>query len=128
MTSTRSLTPAAVANAMFLFAAAAGLIIQIFTGVPGFPDIPPGPIILGAAGLLVLTMTARYRWVLILGVIAPVFIIVGALIEGSFWGRLGDPADFGPFLGTALQMLGVVVATIAGAVAVAEAYRKTAVR
>ncbi len=126
MTTTRSLTPPAVANALFLFLSAAGLVVQIVTGVPGFPDIPPGPIILGGTGILVLALAAKYRWILFAGIVAPVFILVGAVIEGSFWGRLGDPSAFGPFLGTALQVIGAVAATICGVVAVSRAYRRTA--
>ncbi|WP_340687123.1 hypothetical protein LCL61_13335 [Amycolatopsis coloradensis] len=119
---------AAVANAFFLFVGVAGLIIQIASGVPGFPDIPPGPFILGVTGILVLTLAAQYRWILFLGVAAPVFILVGALLEGSFWGRLADIGDFEPFLGTVLLIGGVLAAAITGAVAVSHAYRRVAVQ
>ncbi|EMD26646.1 hypothetical protein [Amycolatopsis azurea] len=119
---------AAVANAFFLFAGVAGLIIQIASGVPGFPDIPPGPFILGITGILVLTLSARFRWILFLGIVAPVFILVGALLEGSFWGRLADVGDFGPFVGTVLLIGGVIAAAISGVVAVSQAYHRVAVR
>ncbi|MEV7550185.1 hypothetical protein AB0N89_11220 [Amycolatopsis sp. NPDC089917] len=119
---------AAVANAFFLFVGVAGLIIQIASGVPGFPDIPPGPFILGITGILVLTLAARFRWILFLGIAAPVFILVGALLEGSFWGRLADVGDFGPFVGTALLIGGVIAAAACGVVAVSQAYHRAAVR
>ncbi|MFJ8916022.1 hypothetical protein [Amycolatopsis sp. NPDC102389] len=119
---------AAVANAFFLFAGVAGLIIQIVSGVPGFPDIPPGPFILGVTGILVLTLAAKYRWILFLGVAAPTFILVGALLEGSFWGRLADVGDFGPFAGTVLLIGGVIGAAVSGVVAVSRAYRRVSVR
>ncbi|RSN48037.1 hypothetical protein DMC64_12560 [Amycolatopsis sp. WAC 04197] len=119
---------AAVANAFFLFVGVAGLIIQIVSGVPGFPDIPPGPFILGVTGILVLTLAARYRWILFLGVAAPTFILVGALLEGSFWGRLANVGDFGPFVGTVLLIGGVIAAAVSGVVAVSAAYRRAAVR
>ncbi|MFK0245128.1 hypothetical protein ACIQUM_10540 [Amycolatopsis azurea] len=119
---------AAVANAFFLFAGVAGLIIQIASGVPGFPEVPPGPFILGITGILVLTLAHKYRWVLFLGIVAPVFILVGALLEGSFWGRLADVGDFGPFVGTTLLIGGVIAAAISGVVAVSQAYRRVAVR
>jgi hypothetical protein len=115
----RSLSPAATLNAIFLFIATAGIILQIIVGVPGYPVVPPGPIILAAAGIVVLTLAAKYRWVLYIGIVAPAFILVGGLIEGSIWDRLATPADFGPFLGTALQMLGVVAALMCGIAAVA---------
>ncbi|MFC9254289.1 hypothetical protein [Amycolatopsis thailandensis] len=119
---------AAVANAFFLFVGVAGLIIQTASGVPGFPDIPLGPFILGITGILVLTLSARFRWVLFLGIVAPVFILVGALLEGSFRARLADVGDFGPFVGTALLIGGVIAAAVSGVVAVSRAYRRVAAR
>ncbi|MFC3451064.1 hypothetical protein [Amycolatopsis speibonae] len=118
---------AAVANAFFLFVGVAGLIIQIVSGVPGFPDIPPGPFILGITGILVLTLAARFRPILFLGIVAPAFILVGALLEGSFWGRLADVGDFGPFTGTVLLIGGLIGAIACGGVAVSRAYRRTTV-
>ncbi|WP_410600569.1 hypothetical protein [Amycolatopsis sp. lyj-90] len=118
---------AAVANAFFLFVGVAGLIIQIVSGVPGFPDVPPGPFILGVTGILVLTLAAKYRWILFLGVAAPLFILVGALLEGSFWGRLADVGDFGPFVGTVLLIGGLIGAIACGGVALSQAYRRTTV-
>jgi hypothetical protein len=104
-------------NATALIVAAAGILIQYLVGVPGYPAVPPGPIILGVAGIAVFAFAARWRWVLILGVVAPLVITVGGLIEGSSWGRLGDPGAFGPFIGTALQWAGMLVALAAGALA-----------
>ncbi|GLY70581.1 hypothetical protein [Amycolatopsis taiwanensis] len=124
MTSSRPPSSAATLNAIFLFVAAAGIVLQVIVGVPGYPTVPPGPIILAAAGILVLALATRARWVLFIGIIAPAFVLVGGLIEGSIWKRLGNPGDFGPFLGTALQEIGVVVALIYGIVAVTHAYRK----
>ncbi|MFI6304769.1 hypothetical protein ACIBCH_23095 [Amycolatopsis thailandensis] len=118
---------AAVANAFFLFVGVAGLIIQIASDVPGFPDIPPGLFVLGIPGILVLTLAARFRWILFAGIVAPVFILVGALLEGSFWGRLADAGDFGPFVGTVLLIGGVIAAAICGGLAVSQAYRRVAV-
>jgi hypothetical protein len=125
MPAVRSLSPAAKVNATFLFVGAIGILIQFIVGVPGFPAIPPGPIILAVAAILVLALSSRYWWILIIGIIAPAFILAGALIEGSGWGRLGHPGDFGPFLGTALQLIGVVVAVIYGVIAITNAFKKT---
>ncbi|WP_181775602.1 hypothetical protein [Amycolatopsis pittospori] len=119
---------AVVANAAFLLVGVAGLLVQIVSGVPGFPDIPPGPFILGLTAILVLTSAARFRWILFAGIAAPTFILVGALLEGSFRGRLADPGDFGPFIGTALLIGGVIAAIACGGVAVSQAYRRVTVR
>jgi len=121
MTTTRPLSTAAKLNAGFLFAAALGIVLQIIVGVPGYPVVPPGPIILAVAGILVLTLSPRYRWITIVGVVAPAFILVGGILEGSIWGRLGAPGDFGPFFGTAVQMIGVALAVVYGIIAVAHA-------
>jgi len=117
MTASRPLTPAAKLNAVFLFAAAAGIILQVVVGVPGYPAVPPGPIILAAAGVLVLTLSARFRW------IAPAFILVGGILEGSIWGRLGTPTNFVPLLGTALQEIGVIAALICAVIAITQTTR-----
>lgn len=120
MNTSRSLSSAATLNAIFLLIAAAGIVLQIIVGVPGYPVVPPGPIILAAAGIIVLALAAKARWALYIGIAAPAFILVGGLIEGSIWTRLAAPGDFGPFLGTALQMLGVVAAVICGIIAAAQ--------
>lgn len=127
MTASRPLSTAAKLNAIFLFVAAAGIILQIFVGVAGYPAVPPGPIILAGTGILVLTLATRTRWILVLGTVAPAFILVGGVVEGSIFDRLGDPGDLGPFLGTALQEIGVVMALIFGVIATAQAFRKTPV-
>jgi hypothetical protein len=101
-------------NATALLAAAAGILIQYLVGVPGYPAVPPGPIILGAAGIAVLALADHWRWVIILGVSTPLFITIGGIIDGSSWGRLADPGAFGPFIGTAVQWIGMVVALVAG--------------
>lgn len=124
MASTR--TTAATINAVFLFIATAGIILQIIVGVPGYPTVPPGPIILAVTGILVLALSARIRWILLLGIIAPAFVLVGGIAEGSIFDRLGDPGDFGPFLGTALQEIGIVVAVVYGIIAMTNAFRKVA--
>jgi hypothetical protein len=93
--------------------AAAGIMIQYFADVPGYPTVPPGPIILAVVGLAVLLLAARRRWVLVLGLVAPLFLTVGGAIEGSSWDRLADPGSFGPFLGTAVQWVGMLTAVVA---------------
>ena len=95
-----------------------GILTLYLVGVPGFPKIPPGPIILGVAGVLVLALAARWRWVLAVGLIAPAAIAAGGLIQGAMWSHFTDPGDFGPFAGTVLQWLGLAIALVSGVYAV----------
>ncbi|MDN5851681.1 MAG: hypothetical protein L0K86_02330 [Actinomycetia bacterium] len=116
METTTSSTPVLAGG---LVLAAAGLIVQILTGVPGFPLIPPGPIILLAAAAVVVWW--RWRWAPAVGLLAALFIAVGAVMEGSVFERLTAPAAIGPFAGSAIQLLGLAVAILAGAAALARA-------
>jgi hypothetical protein len=99
-----------------LFTAAVGIFIEYAVGVPGFPKVPPGPIILGIGAVLVLLVTPRWRWMPAIGLVMAFFIATGGIIEGSSWGRIGKPADFGPFIGTVLQWLGLAIAVVAGVI------------
>jgi hypothetical protein len=76
------LSPAAKVNATATVVAAIGVVIEVFAGVPGYPAVPPGPIILAVAGIAVYTLTSRWRWVTILGLIAPLLILVGGIVKG----------------------------------------------
>lgn len=110
--------PAAVALVGGLVVAAVGLVIQVISGVPGFPTIPPGPIILGVAAAFV--ALAPWRWAPIVGLAAAVFLLVGAVLSAAVPGivaRLGNLVEYGQFAGTALQMLGLLIALVAGVVA-----------
>ena len=107
--------------AVGLFLAAAGVLTEFLVGVPGFPKIPPGPIILGAAGILVLAL-AKHRWTLIAGLLAALFVTGGGLIEGSVWGRLAEPGQFDVWIGVVMQWLGQLIAIVAGAIAIRHAY------
>ncbi|SHF27908.1 hypothetical protein SAMN05444392_11328 [Seinonella peptonophila] len=110
-------------HAVSLFVAALGILILYFSGVPGFPLIPPGPIILGIAGILVFTLASRWKWIPFISVLAGLFISFGTIIEGSIWGRLTNISDFAPFVGTLIQGLGLVVAVITGLIVLAKAFR-----
>ncbi|BAL91744.1 hypothetical protein AMIS_65240 [Actinoplanes missouriensis 431] len=106
-----------------LLVAGLGVLIQYSVGVPGFPDIPPGPIILGVAGILVLALP-RYRWVIVAGLIAALFVTVGGLIEGSVWGRLGEPGRFDVWIGVFMQWAGQAVALVSAVMALTRDHRK----
>jgi hypothetical protein len=111
-------------NGILLLIAAAGIVLQIIVGMPGYPVVPPGPIILATAGILMLTLAEKIKWMVFTGIVAPAFILVGGLIEGSIWDRLGNIGDFGPFLGTALQMIGVAIALICGLISATQTYSR----
>ncbi|ASW53047.1 hypothetical protein [Plantactinospora sp. KBS50] len=105
-----------------LLLAGLGVLVQYLVGVPGFPTIPPGPIILGIGGILVLAMGGRARWILIVGLIVAAFVMGGGLIEGSMWGRLGTPSEFGPWIGAVMQWAGLLIAFVTAIVALVRVY------
>jgi hypothetical protein len=116
--------PARLTLALSLVVAGLGILIQFLVGVPGFPKVPPGPIILGLAGILILVLP-RQRWPLIVGLVAALFVTVGGLIEGSVWGRLGDPGKFDVWSGVFLQWVGLVIALVSAVIATRQAYRRS---
>jgi hypothetical protein len=112
-----------VLQGVALFAAVVGMIVQIIAGVD-FPTVPPGPIILGVVGIAL--FATFNRWVALAGVAAPLFIAVGGVLEGSSWGRVVHPGEFGPFIGTVLQWVGLVGAIAFGLRAIFQARRGSA--
>jgi hypothetical protein len=111
---TRS-TPARV-NVAGLVVAAAGILIQYFSGVEGFPTVPPGPFILLAAAALV--ARGPWRWTAAVAVIAPLLgLVLGAMSTILNWetsAPLSDPSEPAGFAGAVLQFLGLIVALGAG--------------
>src|SRR5262245_22891624 len=68
-----------------LVIAAAGILIQYFSGVEGFPTIPPGPVILLVAAAVV--AFGPWRWAIIVGVATALFVLVGGTIATiANWG------------------------------------------
>ncbi|WAL68521.1 hypothetical protein ORV05_12345 [Amycolatopsis cynarae] len=108
--------------AVFLALACVGVLVQIFTGVP-YPKVPPGPIILAVAALLVAVV--RWRWMPVLGLLVALFLSVGAVASGTTLPRLAEPAWLGPFAGTWLQILAQLAAIAAGLAGILAASRKT---
>jgi hypothetical protein len=100
-------------NVAGMVVAAAGILVQYFTGAEGFPLIPPGPIILIVAAAVVASQA--WRWTPVVGVIAPLFVLVGgtiATIAGD--APLTNPAEVGSFVGAVIQFLGSITAVVAG--------------
>jgi hypothetical protein len=105
--------------------AAAGIIIQIASGSDLYPTIPPGPIVLLAGAALV--ALGPWRWTPVVGVVVPLFLLVGAaiaaVVSGEFVDQLTDPGEVGIFAGDVLQLLGVIAALVAGIVALGQSSR-----
>ncbi len=112
-------SPAARLLVVGLVVAAAGMLIQYAAGVD-YPTIPPGPIIALVAAAVV--AFGPWRRAPVVGLVAAVFISLGgvtATIAGNGFGpQLSDPGAVGGFVGTLVQIDGLVVAVAAGVVAV----------
>jgi hypothetical protein len=130
MRNANRLARARILNVFGLTLAAAGMLTQIFSGPDLFPTIPPGPIILLASAALI--AFSPWRWTSIVAVVAPGFLLVGGLIatisNGDFADQLTDSYNAGIFLGSAGQVIGVVIAFSAGLVAAWDAYHQAATR
>ena len=110
-----------------LVAGAAGIAVQILSGVDEYPTIPPGLVLLlGMAG--VMFVGARWRWTPLLGVGLALFILFGAFVTPGTAERLSRPDELGAFLGTVIQMLGLILALLAGIAAAVRNARQPAVR
>ncbi|MEV8515415.1 hypothetical protein [Dactylosporangium sp. NPDC051484] len=123
MTTNNALSPSRLTLGLALIVAGSGVLTQFLVGVPGFPKIPPGPIILGVAGIIVLAL-GRSRWPLVVGLLAALFVTLGGLIEGSVWSRIGNPGQFDVWIGVALQWVGLVGALITAVLALTRAYSR----
>jgi hypothetical protein len=117
-------------NAAGLVVAATGILIQYFSGVEGFPTVPPGPfILLGAAALVA---WGPWRWTAAVGVLAPLLgLVLGAMSTILNWGTtapLSHPGEPAGFAGAVIQFLGLLVALGAGIVTVTQAPRGSDLR
>ena len=115
MTLARLSSPART-EAAALAVAAAGIIIQIIGGV-NYPAVPPGLIILLAAAALVAFLP--WRWASVFGVLAGAFMVIGAIGAANARYDLTHPGHPGAFIGTWIQLIAVVIAVVAGVMALA---------
>jgi len=102
-----------------LATAAVGTLLEYVTGVPGFPTVPPGPIILAAAALVVAVVA--WRWIAVVGLLVAAFVAVGAIASGTTVELLATPEVPGQFVAALVQVLGLVVAVVGGVVALVAA-------
>jgi len=113
------LSPADKLIVASLVTATIGVAIQIISGVP-YPKVPPVCfILLVPAGLLAF---GRWRWIPIIVILAGLFLVMGLFSSGASV-RLFKPEQFGGCIGLWVQMLGVVVATVAAIIATIQNYR-----
>lgn len=120
---TRS-TPVRV-NAAALLLAIIGMIVQIANGVK-YPTVPPGIVILAAATLLITLL--RWPAVRLLGVLVPLFILIGGIVSSTGRTNISHVADPGKFAGTVVQFGGLGLGIAAGIAAVIEWRRGRAAR
>jgi hypothetical protein len=105
-----------------LIVAAAGVVIQIRSGTP-YPTIPPVFFILLIPAALI--AFGRWRWTPVIAVLAGLFLTFGLFASGES-ARLFDRSQVGlpgAPVGLWVQMLAVVVATVAAIVATIQNYR-----
>ena len=134
-------TPARSVLVAGLVTAAVGVIVLILVGVPGFPLIPPGPIILLVAAGLVAFLP--WRWAPVLGLLAALYSSIpgrppsrhhsapplglgalgtyGAVTAGYTAAMLSTPSEVGPFAGSLIQVVGLAIALVAGLLATVRA-------
>jgi hypothetical protein len=110
-------------TAAALAVAAIGIVIQIIGGV-NYPAVPPGLIILLAAAALVAFLP--WRWAPVFGVLAGAFMVTGAIAAANARYDLTHPGHPGAFIGTWIQLIAVVVAVVAGVMALAVRSRRLA--
>lgn len=115
----------ALLTAAGLALCAVGIVLQIATGADGYPTVPPGVVITVVGALLVAFVS--WRFMPIVGLLVGAFISVGAFVTPNTGDRLGAPGDFGPFLGTVVQIIGLAMAVIFGIVATVQAFRRSEV-
>ena len=111
-----SSVPARIDAAALLFAIL-GMVVQIATGVK-YPTVPPGIVMLAAAALLVTFVP--WRPLRLLGLLVPLFILMGGITSTTGRTNLSHTDPFGPFIGTLIQFAGLAIGVAAGLAAVLE--------
>ncbi|MBA2677645.1 MAG: hypothetical protein H0U76_04515 [Ktedonobacteraceae bacterium] len=100
--------------------AAVGVLTLFVTGVAA-PQAFIGIILLVAIALLILF--GHWRWTTIVGSVLSLFFCVTAVISPGFVDRLSNPTNSGAFVGTTLQIVGLLVALLTVIIASLQNYR-----
>ncbi|MEU7615334.1 hypothetical protein AB0M91_03770 [Micromonospora rifamycinica] len=118
-TTTRGLTVGGLATG------AIGIAMLWASGVE-FPFYPPPGLLILASGAAFVAL-ARWAWAPGVGAFLGLFVIVGFVLSsvasGAGTGNLTGDAGVGGVIGTVIQLAGVVIALVAGSVAVRGEYR-----
>jgi hypothetical protein len=121
MNNRTSLSLASKLTVLSLVVAAAGISTLFLTNSVAVPPIPIGPILLLlAAGLVVL---GPWRWTPVAGIVLSLAILVGAFVAPGLVDRLSNQTQVGGFIGTWVQMLGLITAVIVGTIATVQNYQ-----
>lgn len=104
-----------------LAAAAVGIAVLYVSGT-AMPIVPPGLVLLVAAAVLVGVI--RQRWTLAVGLLVVIAEFAGFFASGSASG-LTDLDPIGVFAGTWIRLIGLLVASAAGVVALRETRAST---
>ena len=108
-----------VATIAGLVAGAIGIGLLWASGMVQFPIYPPPGILILTAGALFVAF-APWRWVPLVGTALGLFIVVGFFAStgvSNLTGALGPVVS----VGSAIQLIGVIVAAVAGVVATVRA-------
>jgi hypothetical protein len=105
-----------------LWITAFGIFVQAISGAKGYPKFPPGILFLAGVGALVY-FTAGWRWASIPALLLAALISVGVFTTHGTAERLAAPADIGPFVGTVIQLIGLVSTLLAGIAGTIKSYR-----
>ena len=95
---------------------AAGIAVLWASGVEFPVAVPPGIVILLAGAIFV--SLARWRWAPAVGVFLGLFIAVGWAISPTGWPNLTGDNGASIAVGQAIQLVGVLIAIVAGSAAV----------
>jgi hypothetical protein len=129
MTTTTALVPRTPFFALHvtgLLLAGAGIATVFVTNSVDAPPIWVGPIVFVTAAVLILLRPRR--WTLGVGVGFSLFVLIGAMIAPGLVDRLTDPANTDAFIGSAMQIIGLLVAVGSGAAASSGSGRPAATR
>lgn len=106
-----------------LVLAAIGISTLFLTNSVNVPAVAFGPIIL--VGVAALVAVGPWKWTPVVGALVGVGILAGAIIAPGLVDRLSNPGQAGGFVGTWVQVIGLLTAIVSGMLAVRENYAQS---